>query len=71
MARDNRFVILLNDGERETIEALARVEKLPASTLARRRLLFEAEMRGIFANQGRNANRAGEVCETVPNAIAA
>jgi hypothetical protein len=47
MARENRFVILLTEKERQVVEALAKIEKLPASTLARRRLLFEAEQRGI------------------------
>ena len=47
--RENRFVIMLSEKERQAIEALARVEKLPASTLARRRLLLEVEQRGIFS----------------------
>jgi hypothetical protein len=70
MARENRFVILLDDAERQTIEALAKLEKMSASTLARRRLLFEAEMRGIFTKHGTKANRASEVVET-PSATAA
>lgn len=61
MTRENRFVILLNENERQTIEALARVEKLPASTLARRRLLLEAEQRGIVPRFGEKHNRASEV----------
>ena len=69
MAREHRFIILLDDAERDALDALARVEKLPASTLVRRRMLFEAELRGCFV--AGKANRAGEVCETVPNAIAA
>lgn len=61
MARENRFVILLSARERQVIEALAQAEKLPASTLARCRLLFEAEERGIVPRLGENANRAGDV----------
>ena len=71
MARENRFVILLTEGERQTVEALARVEKLPASTLARRRLLLEAEQRGIVPRYGDKANRAGKVVEATPSAAAA
>jgi hypothetical protein len=57
MARENRFVILLDETERQVIEALARIEKLPASTLARRRLLFEAEQRGIVPRYVEKTNQ--------------
>lgn len=70
MARENRFVILLTEGERQTVEALAQLEKLPASTLARRCLLFEAEQRGIVLRSGEEYNRAGTDIEAVPSAIA-
>ncbi|MEX1019876.1 MAG: hypothetical protein WDZ49_09475 [Litorilinea sp.] len=46
--RENVLMIRLTEAERRMIDALAKVEKLPVSTLARRRLLFEAEQRGIF-----------------------
>lgn len=39
------LAIRLSRRERETVEELARFEKLPASTLARRLLLKEAERR--------------------------
>jgi hypothetical protein len=45
--RENVLAVRLTEKERQLVEALAKVEKLPASTLARRRLLFEAEQRGI------------------------
>lgn len=47
MVRKNRFTILLTANERSVIERLAQAEKLAPSTFARRRLLFEAEQRGI------------------------
>lgn len=45
--RENRFVILLTDEERQMIEELAKREKLSASTYARRMLLLYAQERGI------------------------
>lgn len=56
MARENRFVILMTESERQTVEALAAAEKIPASTLVRSRILLEAEKRGFVPA---NANRAG------------
>lgn len=47
MNRENVLAVRLTEAEREVIETLAKVEKLPASTLVRRRLLLEAENRGI------------------------
>jgi hypothetical protein len=47
MNRENVLAVRLTESERQVIETLAKVEKLPASTLARRRLLLEAENRGI------------------------
>jgi hypothetical protein len=67
MVRENRFVILLTETERQTVEALAQVEKLPASTLARQRLLLEAERRGIAVlRPGNTTNHAGEVSQAHP-----
>jgi hypothetical protein len=70
MARENRFVIMLDEEERRAIESLAVLEKMAPSTLARRRLLFEAELRGIFSHNAVKANRASQV-RTDSSAIAA
>ena len=43
MYRNERLVIRLNDREAEAVSRLAEAERLPASTLARRLLLIEAE----------------------------
>jgi hypothetical protein len=51
MNRENILAIRLTEAERQVIETLAKVEKLPASTLVRRRLLLEAENRGISPRQ--------------------
>lgn len=56
MNRENVLAVRLTEGERQVVETLARIEKLPASTLVRRRLLLEAEQRGIFAPQNNNAD---------------
>ncbi len=61
MARENRFVIMLDESERHAIEELAQLEKMAPSTLARRRLLFEAELRGIFSHNTVKANRTSVV----------
>jgi len=45
MYRGNRLVIRLSATEREAVTRLAELERLPASTLARRLLLKEAERR--------------------------
>ncbi|KXK20465.1 MAG: hypothetical protein UZ15_CFX003001690 [Chloroflexi bacterium OLB15] len=63
MIRDNRFVILLNETERQAIEMLARIEKLPASTLARRCLLLEAEQRGVYPLSKKHNTGAAKVSE--------
>ena len=68
MARHNRFVILVSERERQAIETLAQIEKLPASTLARKRLLTEAEARGIFMAKG---NGDAQVSEANRVAVAA
>lgn len=49
MKRKKRLVIRLSEVEHAVIETLARSERLPPSTLARSRLLREAERRGIEA----------------------
>ena len=43
MYRNDKLVIRLNDHEAATVARLAEAERLPASTLARRLLLLEAE----------------------------
>jgi len=48
MYRIDRLVIRLHRVERTAINRLAEVEQLPASTLARRMLLQEAQRRGLF-----------------------
>jgi hypothetical protein len=45
--RENILAVRLTEKERQMVDALAKIEKLPASTLARRRLLLEAEQRGV------------------------
>jgi len=47
MRRVKKLVIRLNSAEREAVRRLAQVERLPASTLARRLLLQEADRRGL------------------------
>lgn len=61
MVRKRRIVVLVSDEESQVVEALAHLEKLPISILARRLLLFQAEQRGILNTFGNNANRAGHV----------
>ena len=48
MYRDERLVVRMNRAEKDVVERLARVEHLPASTLARRLLLNEAERHGLI-----------------------
>lgn len=52
MYRENRLVIKLSDSERAAIERLAQLERLPASTLARRMLLQEVDRRGLYPQGG-------------------
>ena len=47
MRRSRRLVITLSTVEQHAIAGLARAEKLPPSTLARRLLLLEADRRGL------------------------
>jgi hypothetical protein len=71
MNRENVLAVRLTETERQMVEALARVEKLPASTLARRRLLFEAEQRGIMPRPAEKHNRVGvEITQDLTDAIA-
>lgn len=70
MARTKTLPIRLTENELATFEAMARLEKLPVGTFIRRRLLFEAEQRGIVPRFGENANRAGQVLAD-PSAVAA
>ena len=48
MCRTEKLVIRLNESERAAINRLAQVERLPASTLARRLLLHEVDRRGLW-----------------------
>lgn len=48
MARTHRLVIRLSTCERTAITALAKMERLPPSTLARRMLLQEIDRRGLW-----------------------
>lgn len=68
--RDNVLMVRLTGAERRMIDALAKAEKLPVSTLARRRLLFEAEQRGIIPFSEKH-NRAGIGSEATPSAAVA
>jgi hypothetical protein len=58
MSKTNRLVILMTESEREAIERLAKAEKLPASTFARRRLLLEADQRGLVFSRNETSNAA-------------
>jgi hypothetical protein len=71
MARTKTLPIRVNEHELATFETMAQLEKLPVGTFVRRRLLFEAEQRGIVPRYGVNSNRAGEVVEATPSAIVA
>lgn len=48
MRRADRLVIRLSGTEKSAIVRLARVERLPASTLVRRLILKEVERRGLW-----------------------
>ena len=60
MYRTEKLVIRLNRTERAAVEKLAMVERLPASTMARRLLLDEAEQRGLLALDSQEGRRSGE-----------
>jgi hypothetical protein len=70
MARTKTLPIRVNEEELATFEAMAHLEKLPVGTFIRRWLMFEAEQRGIVPLFVEKHNRAGEVSEAMPSAIA-
>lgn len=47
MARSSTLHIRISDRERATLAAMARLERLPIGTFIRRRLMLEADQRGI------------------------
>jgi len=47
-ARTNRLAVQLTPEEREAIEELAHIARLPASTFVRNRILQECEFRGLL-----------------------
>jgi hypothetical protein len=71
MARTKTLPIRVTDHELATFETMAQMEKLPVGTFIRRRLLFEADQRGIVPRYEDKANRAGKVVEATPSAVAA
>lgn len=48
MAREQTLRIRVSDTEMATFEALAQIERLPIGTFIRRRLMLEADQRGVF-----------------------
>lgn len=58
MTRTTQLPLRVNDEEAARIAAMAEMEKLPISTFIRRRLLFEADQRGIYVGS-RNSERSG------------
>jgi hypothetical protein len=61
MARTKTLPIRVDENELATFEAMARLEKLPVGTFIRRRLLFDAEQRGIGPRRVEKHNRADAV----------
>ena len=59
MARKNRLTIPLQDSERKVIDQLARLERLPTATAARRILLEMAAAAGI-SEKGGKANQTNQ-----------
>ncbi len=59
--RNERIVILLSRDELAAVETLARVERLPVSTMTRRLLLEETERRRIIPHADRPARTEGEM----------
>ncbi len=63
MTRTKKLVVRLDKSELAAVERLAEAERLPASTLARRMLLIEAERtaeRGVVpSSPASTAQRAG------------
>lgn len=70
MARTKTLPIRVDESELATFETMAQMEKLPLGTFIRRRLLFEAEQRGIAPRLGGKHNRVGDGLRNCPNAIA-
>lgn len=70
MVRNKTLPIRVNEHERATIEAMAQIEKLPVGTFIRRRIMFEAEQRGIVSRFGNKGNDAGEDSKVIPSVIA-
>lgn len=56
MYRTEKLVIRLDKAEKAIINRLAQIERLPASTLARRLLLMEAERHGLLPSVGQEHN---------------
>ena len=56
MYRTKKVVVRLSAMEHCAVSSLARAEKLPAATMARRLLLQEAEQRGLLHVQHSTAN---------------
>ena len=59
MERTDRLVIRLSKVERAAVDRLAQAERLPASTLARRMLLKEADRRCLLPDCGHQVEQAG------------
>lgn len=55
MYRTEKLIIRLNKVERAAIHRLARMERLPVSTMARRLLLAEADERGLLPAHDQHA----------------
>ena len=62
MNREDQLVIRLSTAERMAINRLAQVERLPASTLARRMLLHEVDRCGLWPPSG--PQNGGEASNT-------
>lgn len=71
MARNKTLPIRVNEHERATIEAMAQIEKLPVGTFIRRRILFEADQRGIVVPSYREKHNRTEVHQDMNSAAAA
>jgi hypothetical protein len=69
VARTRTVPIRVNEYEMATIEAMARIEKLPVGTFIRRRILFEADQRGILPSFRQEHNHAGKGSEATPSVI--
>lgn len=63
MTRNKTLPIRVNEHELATMEAMAQIEKLPVGTFIRRRILFEADQRGIVVPTYREKHNRTEVCQ--------